>query len=220
MGCGCVAALYLVSMPARKQDGSFDPAGDKLYYCDANAVGGVLCPEFDIMEANIVSFRSTPHTCDAPSSKGYYSKCDGGGKCAADVQTDHRLDYGPGWACTVMEECYINSEQAFHVKIDFNKGSDGKFNGYTTTMSQFKQETGGSRTIDMQNDCATNFEEMGKDLENGMVFAMSNWESTGIDWLQHGACSGTCPETHDSLLTFSNLKVTTAAGKENKSNDM
>ena len=52
MGCGCVAALYLVSMPARNEDGSFNPSGDSLYYCDANAVGGALCPEFDIMEAN------------------------------------------------------------------------------------------------------------------------------------------------------------------------
>ena len=34
--CGCVAALYLVSMPGKKQDGTFDPSGDKLYYCDAN----------------------------------------------------------------------------------------------------------------------------------------------------------------------------------------
>jgi len=44
--CGCVTALYTITMPeeANKED--------PFKYCDANYVGGYGCPEFDIMEAN------------------------------------------------------------------------------------------------------------------------------------------------------------------------
>ena len=49
--CGCIAAFYLVSMPGKKQDGTYWNT-DGYYYCDANQVGGNYCPEFDIMEAN------------------------------------------------------------------------------------------------------------------------------------------------------------------------
>mgnify|MGYP003695146441 FL=1 len=77
-GCGCNAALYLISMPGYKQDGSPDPSQGGDYYCDANQVGGVWCPEMDIMEANTYAWHMTPHTCDSPSGKHYYH-CDQGG---------------------------------------------------------------------------------------------------------------------------------------------
>jgi len=83
--CNCVAAFYLVSMPGKKSDGSYDPSEDTHYYCDANEVSGVFCPEFDIMEANTYSFRSTPHPCDAPDANGHYTNCDRGGTGAIDV---------------------------------------------------------------------------------------------------------------------------------------
>ena len=84
--CNCVAAFYLVSMPGKKADGSDDPSEDMKYYCDANQVGGVYCPEFDIMEANTYSYRSTPHPCSAPDANGHYTQCDRGGTGAIDVQ--------------------------------------------------------------------------------------------------------------------------------------
>ena len=46
VGCGCITALYGVSMPAP------DNVTDPFKYCDANQVGGHWCPEFDVMEAN------------------------------------------------------------------------------------------------------------------------------------------------------------------------
>lgn len=45
--CGCVNSFYLVYAPAKAEDGSLERT-DGYFYCDANAVGGVLCPEFDL----------------------------------------------------------------------------------------------------------------------------------------------------------------------------
>jgi len=79
--CGCVAAFYTVLMPGRKENGQYDPSENGMFYCDANKVGGNYCPEFDLMEANLYAFQTTPHSCDKPSSAGFYSKCDKTGDC-------------------------------------------------------------------------------------------------------------------------------------------
>jgi hypothetical protein len=80
--CGCIAAFYLVSMPGKDSNGNLWMDTDGWGYCDANQVSGNYCPEFDIMEANKWAWASTPHKCDAPSDKGFYSNCDRGGQCA------------------------------------------------------------------------------------------------------------------------------------------
>ena len=74
--CGCIAAFYTVSMPGKDKDGNLWLDTDGYGYCDANQVAGNWCPEMDIMEANKWSWATTPHTCDSPSDKGYYSHCD------------------------------------------------------------------------------------------------------------------------------------------------
>lgn len=66
--CGCIAALYTVSMPGKRSDGSLWMDTDKWGYCDANQVSGNYCPEFDIMEANKWSWATTPHKCDSPTA--------------------------------------------------------------------------------------------------------------------------------------------------------
>ena len=53
--------------------------------------------------------------------------------------------------------------------------------------------------------------DMTDDLKNGMVFALSSWGTDSIDWLEHGRCQGVCSET--TTLSFTNMKITTAAGK-------
>jgi len=52
---------------------------------------------------------------------------------------------------------------------------------------------------------------MTDDLKNGMAFALSSWGAESIDWLEHGRCQGKCSE--ETTLTFTNLKITTAASK-------
>ena len=72
MECGCIAAFYTVSMPAKDSSGNYTAGDDGLWYCDANQVGGTYCPEFDIMEANKYAYQTTPHSCNSPSSTGHY----------------------------------------------------------------------------------------------------------------------------------------------------
>jgi len=115
--CACNAAFYMVSSPGKDTNGNFNagPAGD--YYCDANNVGGQWCPEMDIMEANKYAMRMTPHKCDAPNSKGHYFNCDRGG-CGKSLHSISWNSYGPGG------QYRINTNNWFHVKVDFQKGGD------------------------------------------------------------------------------------------------
>jgi hypothetical protein len=93
-GCGCNAAFYMVSMPGYNSSQQPDASQGGDYYCDANQVGGVWCPEMDIMEANTYAWHMTPHTCDSPQGKHYFN-CDKGGCGKAIHQVDGNA-FGPG----------------------------------------------------------------------------------------------------------------------------
>lgn len=71
--CNCNSALYILKMPARKEDGSIDTDNP---YCDCDAVGGNYCPDFDISEANKYALQVTPHPCSPPNANGHYTECD------------------------------------------------------------------------------------------------------------------------------------------------
>lgn len=118
--CGCVAAFYLVSMPGKRPDGTYWMDTDGWGYCDGNQVNGNWCPEFDMMEANKFAWSSTPHKCDSPSNKGFYSNCDKGGQCQQNTSTSTYLGwnaYGPGTNYT------INTLKPFHSKVTFEKNA-------------------------------------------------------------------------------------------------
>jgi len=66
VSCGCNAALYLIGMPGVGADGLPFESSDGMHYCDAAAVGGNYCPEFDIMEANQWAYRACNHECNEP----------------------------------------------------------------------------------------------------------------------------------------------------------
>lgn len=136
VSCGCNAALYMISMPGVSANGQPFESSDGMHYCDAAKVGGNYCPEFDIMEANEWAYRACSHSCNTPNSNGFYDWCDGPGKCSVDVITDHPDSaYGPG------SQYDINTQQEFHIRIDFDKdATDGEFSSYTITLSQGSSE--------------------------------------------------------------------------------
>ena len=182
MECGCVAALYTVTLPAVGGDGK--PVNtDGYYYCDANDITGAWCPEFDIMEANKYSWRTTPHSCDGNGPT--YWNCDRGGQQATDLQQKGVL--GPGKN--------IDTNRPIHVKIEFATTS------YTLTVSQ-----GDHQDVSHVDNGYLN--GLSGPLDGNMAFVVSSWRSDdGISWLQHGACGGTC--TNNPSLAFSNLEFHT-----------
>jgi len=65
------------------------------------------------MEANQYALQTTPHSCNAPSSKGSYDWCDKGGQCANNVKNMDWNTFGPG------DQYKINTNNWFHLKINF-----------------------------------------------------------------------------------------------------
>ena len=184
--CRCNSAFYMVSAPAKNEDGSFNPSSGGDYYCDANNVGGAWCPEMDIQEANKYAFRMTPHRCDAPNSKGHYYNCDRGGCGKSIYEAAGRNAYGPGG------QYRINTNNWFHVKIDFVKGGD-RLTAIVLTLMQ------GSNSVSMtvaDSDCAWGYlDAMKGPLESGMALVSSNWGGPNIDmsWLDgETGCGGNC----------------------------
>ena len=198
-GCSCNAALYLISMPGKDENGNPEPSEGKDYYCDANMVGGQWCPEFDIMEANQYAWHSTAHKCDDPTDKGHYNNCDRGGSCFQIAK--QKLDgiYGPG------TQYPINTLQPFHVKISFKE------------TAHFKIEmTQGGQTKSMESDsgCDSYLNLVQGDLFNNMAIAVSSWGGPFSDmaWLdQDTGCSGDC--TNSPTVTIQNIEYTSGSGK-------
>ena len=123
--CGCDAAFYLVRMPAVAEDGSYDVT-DGYYYCGSNAHKYELCPEFDVMEGNLYSWRTNAHSCDPPTN-GFYATCDGSAKCGVDQY--YYEGYGPGGSV-------IDTNSPFHAKADFNTDETGTiFTEYVITLT-------------------------------------------------------------------------------------
>ena len=173
--CGCNAALYLISMPGYNKDGNALPSTGKDYYCDANKVGGVWCPEMDIMEANQYAWHLTPHRCDAPDGKSYPS-CDTSG-CGKSI---HHMDgnaYGPG------SQYRIDTTKRFHAKIDFNEATKDTLTSIVLTLTQ---DTDLFTMTIADEDCAAGYlSDMTKPIKDGMTMAISNWGDVGTDmsWL-------------------------------------
>jgi len=87
IGCGCNVAAYLVAMPAYGSNNQPDPTECGDYYCDANKVCQIFCPEMDVMEANNNALQTTPHRCNSPNGN-FYPSCDGGGCGANSYKTN------------------------------------------------------------------------------------------------------------------------------------
>ena len=90
------------------------------------------------MEANKYAWQTTPHNCDAPSDKGFYSSCDAAGQCMQNT-TEKIGGYGP-------EGSQVDTNRPFHVKHVVTE-SEGKAVKFETFFSQ------DGRTVSMGSDC-------------------------------------------------------------------
>ena len=142
------------------------------------------------MEANKFAFQATPHKCNNPRDKGWYDWCDGRGSC---FQKAHESGYyGPGKE--------IDTNLPFTVKMTF--GWDDNF---TTQLIQY----GKVLTLDKA-DCSGYYSQVAKDLEEGMVFALSMWGSDyeTLSWLDGSTgCQGSCD--NEPSVYINDLKITT-----------
>jgi len=192
-GCNCNAALYLISMPGYDPNQHEAPSSGGDFYCDANNVGGVWCPEMDIMEANTYAWHTTPHHCDAPNGK-HYSNCDRSGDGTAVYSLD-KTAYGPG------DEYKINTLKTFHVKQEFKEEND-KVTAIVTTFTQGDQSYSFTEKDSY-------VESMTGALKDGMTVAISNWGEPDIDmsWLDGDTgCQGKCANSPE--LKISNIEYT------------
>jgi hypothetical protein len=196
-GCACNAALYLVAMPAYDSSNNPDPTKCGDYYCDANNVCGIYCPEIDIMEANNRAYQATPHKCNAPNGH-YYPSCDGGG-CGRNTYRLNPNAFGPGSSYT------INTQSQFSVNVTFGE-SGGQLNRITTILSQ----DGKTFTLTHDDSCGSGYlESLTAPLQAGMVVALSYWGDTAstMSWLDIPPCSSSENCNTNTQFTVSNFRV-------------
>lgn len=180
-GCGCNAALYLVSM---QQNTEVSDCMD--YYCDANSVCGVNCHEIDIQEANRYAWHSALHKEHDGNgiSQGY------GGWVVSGAYPWNSTDYGPGGRC-------IDTDRPFQVSAAFPKSAEGRLRALEMGLSQ-----GGpcNLTYSMSEYAADpGFEHLSRALEDGMTPVLSYWKSQDMLWLD-GPGNGGGPCREDTQL--------------------
>jgi len=177
-GCGCNAAMYLVSM---RQNSEVSGCGD--YYCDANSVCGVNCHEIDIQEANRYAFHSALH-----------KQWDGNGLAQGYggwVRDNHfdfgREEYGPGARC-------VDTNQPFQVSVAFPVNSDGQLRAMEMTLSQNGRDCSIHYSMDRY-PADAHFELLSQALRAGMTPVVSYWKATDMLWLDGpGLGGGPCKE--------------------------
>jgi len=197
-GCGCNVALYLTNL---HQNPNISNCLD--YYCDANSVCGVPCPEIDVMEANQFAWHSTLHTSDDRFGKG--AGYGGGGPGWNGPRDWDSSQYGPGGSC-------IDTNFPFQVAASFPVDESEKLTAMTITLSQPSRPCTLSVTIDGYDGNTSKWAkgdghgmlELTDALRAGMTPIASFWESKDMLWMDGngndtlGPCSKDlvhqCPE--------------------------
>jgi len=168
-GCGCNAALYLVSM---RQNPNPSQCFD--HYCDAASVCGVSCAEVDLQEANRHAWHSTLHKPDdLPGLIAGY----GGGDSSWNGPRDWDDDkYAPhAKAC-------INTLLPFYVAVAFPTDASGNLISMQVGLSQSKKG-GSSCEIGLNITSYAGMPEVTRALSAGMTLVVSYWRSDNMLWL-------------------------------------
>mmetsp|Transcript_46453 Transcript_46453/g.101419 ORF Transcript_46453/g.101419 Transcript_46453/m.101419 type:complete len:511 (-) Transcript_46453:193-1725(-) len=200
-GCGCNAALYLVSM---RQNADPSRCGD--HYCDANSVCGVSCAEIDIQEANRHAWHSTLH--GSQDRGGIAVGYGGGGSDWSGPRDFGPTDYGPNGAC-------IDTGRPFQVATSFPVDGAGRLLGMEVTLSQ----EGSSCPLTMKIHDYTDMAELSQALSEGMTPVVTYWSDPSLTWLDGkgrdggGPCGDSddaAPQCGDSVQ-FSNFSIDSIA---------
>jgi len=178
-GCGCNAALYLVSMRQNRQ-----PSTCHDYYCDANKVCGVSCAEIDIMEANMFSWHTTLHTAHDHNGvgSGY-----GGGDGYNGPRDWTGPQYSPRSSC-------IDTTLPFQVAASFPVDGQGKMSALEVKLTQ----AGRSCSVSARVDGYAGFGELTAALSMGMTPVVSYWSSDEMLWMDGKGSDGQGPCERDN----------------------
>ena len=199
VGCSCIAAVYLVALPAR------DPSGRRVEghesYCDAVGWNGYPCPELDLFEGNRFAMTSTLHPCqryedaperwqNAPRNAGnpnfpkdagppyYHGACDNWGCACKSADLPH-YSYGPG------ARYQIDTTLPFRVSISFPTDANGDLKEFVVELTQ------GSNNVHLTIGwCEYDSVKMiSKTLREGMNLVMSHWGNANwASWLSSPPC--------------------------------
>lgn len=195
IGCSCIGAVYLVSMPA------MSAAGERVLnpesYCDAVGWNGYPCPELDLFEGNRFAMTSTLHPCQAyasaperwqenlannprfPHDEGsYHGACDNWG-CACKSADLPAYSYGPG------PRFRIDTSRAFRVSVGFPTTPTGDLKEMVVDLSQ------GSTSVRVPLGWCEydSFTMMTRALRDGMVLVGSHWGNANwASWLSAPPC--------------------------------
>jgi len=179
ISCGCNAAFYFVLMPAYNQNQQPDPTKCGDYYCDANQVCGIFCPEVDLMEANRAALQITPHKCNNPIGK-YYPYCDGDGCGRNTKNMGNNYGYGSNFL--------VNTQHPFNISYNFQT-SGGVLSRIVSTISQ----NGRQFAIVHDESCGSGYLASLTDaFSQGLVLTTSYWSgATGstMSWLDVPPCN-------------------------------
>eukprot|EP00444_Apocalathium_aciculiferum_P045058 CAMPEP_0183523788 /NCGR_PEP_ID=MMETSP0371-20130417/19426_1 /TAXON_ID=268820 /ORGANISM="Peridinium aciculiferum, Strain PAER-2" /LENGTH=312 /DNA_ID=CAMNT_0025722791 /DNA_START=47 /DNA_END=985 /DNA_ORIENTATION=- len=175
-GCGCNAALYLVSMRQ-----NIEVSGCDDYYCDANSICGVRCDEIDIQEANKFAWHSALHRFD--DGNGLATGLGGW------VRDNHfemtPSEYGPGGQC-------IDTNSLFKVEVSFPANDQGRLISMDMKLSQYGKLCDISWSIDSYSG-DPGLEHLSNSLAEGMTPVISYWEAADMLWLDgRGNGGGPC----------------------------
>jgi len=195
--CACNAALYLVAAPGYDANQKPFPSQSGDYYCDANQVGGLYCPEMDIMEANNAAFQVTPHKCDAPQGL-HYNNCDRGG-CGLNTHRINATAFGPG------QNFGVNTQLPFRVATSFLTDGSGQLSSIKTELSQGSQRV--VLTHNSNNCGSTYLPNLTAIMKQGMVITFSLWGDTGstMSWMDVPPCNINTSCDKASVVMFSEI---------------
>jgi len=170
VGCGCNAALYMVSMSY-----SYEAGGCSDYYCDAVSVCDMQCAEIDLMEANNRAFHTTLHDGQHPWDPKV--GCGGAGYTAAGEAWTGPRDwskeqYGPGADC-------IDTRKPFEASFDFEVHED---EWKLKSLNVFLTQDGCQIHASTQR-FGNMFDILTHRLNEGMTLVISYWSDPGMLWL-------------------------------------